>query len=184
MVNIVNNDILDRWPYWESQNLYTEKDSLSNGEYGFSGRSDGWIKTVFWRHVMLSKNTDYTDDTLIIRFNFISDSIQSDKEGWMIDDIRLYSMDIGGGLEEPGLFKSLKLYPDPVSSFLNILLERPFSFIDIEIFDMNGKEVKKNHFYDTDRIKLSCSDLTSGVYMIKTVLNSKEIYVNKVIIEQ
>lgn len=173
-------------PYWEDQNLYTENDTLFNGEFGFSGRSAGWIQTVFSWYILPIKNTDNeVGDTIILRFNFISDSVQSDKEGWMIDDIRIYSKEIGGGgLEDHGIFKSLKMYPDPASSFLNVKLDRLYNLIDIEIVDMNGNEIKKSHFYNTANITLSCSDLSNGVYVIRTVLNSKEIFVNKVIIEK
>ena len=182
-MNIIHDNLV--WlPPWETQNLYSENDTLFNGEPGFSGRSVGWIKTVFWKHWMLSKSTNNIGDTMIVRFNFISDSIESDKEGWMIDDIRLYSMDIGGGLEDHGYYKSLRLYPDPAYTFFSFELDRIYNTIDIDIIDSNGKSIKKSRFQNLDNIFFPCAEFKAGVYFIKTTLNSKEIYMNKVIIEK
>ncbi len=182
-MNIIHDNF--GWlPPWQTQDLYSESDTLFNGEPGFSGRSSGWVTTVFWKHVMLVKNTNNVGDTMIIRFNFISDSTQSDKEGWMIDDIRLYSMDIGGGLENNEIFKSLNIYPDPVSTFMSIELDKECRTIDIEIIDPNGKLIQQNQYHDADNITLRCAGLNDGVYFIRTTLNSKEIYVNKVIIKK
>jgi len=65
---------------WVGKNLYSCADSLATGENGFSGRSDGWVTTSFdWRMCMV-KNTSIFDTT-ILRFNFVSDSIDHSKEG-------------------------------------------------------------------------------------------------------
>lgn len=167
-----------------SQNLYNENDNLFNGEFGFSGRSDGWIKTEFSWYVLPVKSTrSEIGDTMIIRFNFISDSVQSEKEGWMIDNIRLYSVWIGGaGIDNFNVSDFLKIYPNPTATIVNIKFDKTNYFADIEIFELSGKFICKSHFPTTDNVQIDCSGLKTGVYLLRTTLNSKAVYYNKVAI--
>jgi hypothetical protein len=56
-----------------------------------SGRSNGWIRSryTWWWWMWVDKNTgrDFPPDSISIRFTFTSDGIQTNKEGWMIDNI-------------------------------------------------------------------------------------------------
>ena len=106
--NIINDE---SWNYeiypnsWDGANinLYNEDDVLYNGENGFSGNSEDWITTEFGWYYMPVNPPGFTtmlEDTTIIRFNFISDSVETNKEGWMIDHIRLISYLLMGSVDD------------------------------------------------------------------------------------
>ena len=129
------------WTYgygYYSQNFYAEDDTLFNGEPGFSGHSDGWETSSFNWLYCLGVKDDYPD-SLMIRFNFISDDIVSNKAGWMIDDIKLQSFECSSVSEKENNISS-SIYPNPINrnSVLEIggLNGRTY---EMEIFDLNGR---------------------------------------------
>ena len=164
-------------------NLYSNNDLLFNGEFGFSGKSNGWINTTIEWVILTIKSAKSTiGDTMILRFNFISDSIQSKKEGWMIDNIRL-SEDLVG-IKSTNFSKSIKIFPNPVSFYLTLQLDKEYHSVDIEICDLDGKIVDKSHFSDLDKIKLNCSKLKNGIYILKSILDlgnncSENLFIKK-----
>jgi len=169
--------------WYENNSLYTNDDTLFNGEKGFSGFSGDWVKTWFaWYLIPVKKSTTYSEpDTMIIRFIFISDDTDNYKEGWMIDDIRLYAVDVGGAIDDPES-ENIRIYPNPTSSGLEIELPRVFEHAEIRLFNMSGKEIKSLKFEQIKHPLLDISDLESGPYIIKLVLNqtkiiSKKLYV-------
>jgi hypothetical protein len=165
-----------------SSNLYSEQDSLFNGEYGFSGNSGGWITTWFsWRVLWVKKSAREIADTMILRFNFVSDSIPSNKEGWMIDNIRLSSDDIGGGIlkNENGSFK---IYPNPMKDLSSIEFDKTYSSLQVGIFDLNGKLIEQRSFTDKQVIYLYKRNLKSGMYILKIIADRELIGISKLII--
>ncbi len=167
-----------------NENLYTENDTLFNGEYGFSGKSNEWMSTWFAWHCLLVKNIMEIGDTMIIRFNFISDGIQNDKEGWMIDDIRLYSVDLGDGIDnvekENNLFNVI---PNPIITSAIINLNNIYKEIEINIYNINGELVENKKYYNSQLIQIERKNLKSGVYFFKIKVNNKFSETKKVIIE-
>ena len=111
-MNIINDSVYyyGATPKNRNMNLYSNLDTLFNGEKGFSGKSKNWISTFFGWQAMVVKKSAKTDiDTTIIRFNFISDNINNNKEGWLIDDITLYSCDISG-VKDSKIDDLIKIY--------------------------------------------------------------------------
>ncbi len=135
-VNIIedNTYYLGETPNWVNENLYSDNQTLFNGEKGFSGNSGDWVSTWFAWHFLPVKNSlEEIGDTMILRFNFISDEIDNPKEGWMIDDIRLYSVDLGTNIEEFGRGENVHIYPNPIQTSTLIDLEKTFEEIDIVV---------------------------------------------------
>ena len=168
-------------PAAEHENLYTEKDSLYNGEYGFSGNSGGWVTTWFTWHAMLVKSAFYMG-TMVIRFNFVSDSIQSKKEGWMIDNIRLYSVDLGGGIENIENM-CFKIYPNPMNEITTIELNKIYGKTQLELFRMDGKLIKQVTDSNKKIINFNRDNLKSGIYILKISADSKLIGASKLLIK-
>ncbi len=150
-------------PLTENSNLYTENDTLFNGEKGFSGHSNDWISTFFgWVEPPAKKSLcSEIGDTMILRFNFISDSINTNSEGWLIDDIRLYSVFLSGitDYKERGL---LNIYPNPASSEINIEFKNNLPF-SVSIFDLYGHLILEAR--NQKIIKLN--NFSNGTYIIK-----------------
>jgi hypothetical protein len=166
------------------ENLYGLVDTLYNGECGFSGKSKGWIKTTFcWYDLPCSlKSAKFAEDTMIIRFNFLSDNNDNIKEGWIIDNIRIYAVDMGNYIKTNSKNDFL-IAPNPVNSTTKIYLQNPENKITLEVFDNQGKIIDKEVFFNTQSIDFNRSKLKKGVYCIKISANTGLIGVKKVIIK-
>ena len=174
--------ITPTYPYEGSENLYSENDTLYNGELGFSGNSNGWITTLFsWYMLPCKDNMDFEGDTMIVRFNFISDSIGNNKEGWMIDNIKLYSFDLGGGLNN---LKPLnfRISPNPMTETTFIDLAN-YKELELSIIDIQGKTIRKKMYMNNQLIRINKYDLNPGIYFIKIITDDNLINVKKLIIK-
>lgn len=157
------------------ENLYQNTDTLFNGEYGFSGKSEDWVTTRFswWSPGVKSLNS--AGDTMIMRFNFISDNIETNKEGWMIDDIRLYSKNVGGKINNKETAKSVIILPNPTNDFFVIKGIIPQNE-DCEIYNLQGELVKRVIISNSES-KVSVKDLGSGIYIVKVGQQTKKLVV-------
>jgi hypothetical protein len=179
-MNIIKDTVYEGVnPSWGSYdnsngNLYSEKNTLFNGEYGFSGHSSGWVSTWFSWHYIAVKSAKVISDTMVIRFNFISDSIQSNKEGWMIDNIRFYSGDIGGGIETNNSTQ-FKIYPNPMHLTTTIELNGIHDKTQLDLFDIDGKLVDQRNYSYKQIINLNKDNLKSGLYLLKISTDGKLI---------
>ena len=187
-MNIINDSVYfgERYPWTTNEpNLYTEEDTLFNGEFGFSGNSKDWVSTKFyWYVIPCVNNKAIVGDTMILRFNFISDPHSSEDEGWMIDDIRFFAIDFSDGINEHYNSSLKEVFPNPVSSDIHFKLDRIYQSIDAEILDMAGKTIKRYHFSGIDYFKLDCSSMKNGLYILKTTLNSKITEYKKIIVKR
>ncbi|MFB6317064.1 T9SS type A sorting domain-containing protein [Saccharicrinis sp. FJH54] len=159
---------------------------LTNEEIGFSGNSQSWQNIILaWYVLPAGLKTMKFDamDTLIIRFNFISDSVDTGKEGWMIDDIKLYSVDLGNNIEYNDLKEIITIYPNPSSGILNIRLKAVYKKIQVDVYDLTGKMVLNEIFNDKYEVALSVNNLLPGTYIIK-VNPDNEISALKYIVVQ
>jgi hypothetical protein len=140
-----------------------------------TGNSNGWEHFAL-ELIMLSYELGYSD-TLLYRFTFISDSVQTNKDGWMIDDFQL--ADLWEGIEEYNNGKLINIYPNPSNGEISIVNNiNPTNYYQVEIFDSNGKTVLKDEII-SNKLRL---DLTNGLYMMKLKDNDK-IYIKKLIIK-
>jgi len=164
-MNIIKDTIYqaDR-PEWKNENLYEESDTLYNGEYGFSGNSGEWITTKFGWNEWLVKAELF--DTMLVRFNFISDTILTEKEGWMIDNIRLYAVELFGSVDEHAN-SHFSLYPNPVNETSTINFKTFNQKVELALFNNLGQRVFYNNYYNTKEIKLNRKDLKPGIYILK-----------------
>lgn len=70
--------------------------------------------------------------------------------------------------------KEINVYPNPVKDILNIKSDSEIS--KVEVFSLEGKKLK-----ESNQNKIDVSQLTSGVYIIKTTDNKGNIQTNKFI---
>ncbi|MFK7906959.1 MAG: T9SS type A sorting domain-containing protein, partial [Chitinophagales bacterium] len=171
-------------PYYSNENLYGETQTLFNGEKGFSGKSDGWVSTWFSWHMLPVKNgVEEVGDTTILRFNFISDDVDNQKEGWMIDDIRLYSVDLGTDIEDFGAGENVHVYPNPIHSSSIIELEKTFEAIDVVVIDLKGRPVYHKKHFKKNHVPLEIDGLASGVYFVRIEADNEKPVLKKVIVD-
>lgn len=158
-----------------SFNLYTESDSIAalNNEPGFSGTSNGHESVSIYFEPSLGEAMDTFD----IKFVFASDSIDNNKDGWIIDDICLYGI-YEGISDKEGMF--FKIFPNPFNDNIIIQNLNDLYIYDsyIEIIDIKGNLVYSIADYDGSELNLS--ELNSGLYLMK-IVSGRNCYVQKVL---
>jgi hypothetical protein len=190
-LNVRESDACYWWPEhpgygWEDDytNLYWTDDTLYNGEPGFSGCMENWemVYVDFYYNPLEPPKSDLNEtDTMLIRFNFISDSIDVDFDGWMIDDIETFAADIGSNTDflDKALFS---IYPNPSRDNLNILLDEYHSKLEVIVFDHRGNEVLKRSHPGEASLKIDVEHLASGLYFLHVTSESKSLGLEKILV--
>jgi len=122
-------------------------------------------------------------DSVLLRFTFVSDSIQNNKAGWLIDSIMIEANCFcTGGLNECKLAQNDYLaYYDGNSIIINSLLAENRKS-DFTLFDAMGRELM------TDEVhfglnSISVDNLPTGYYIVK-VKNQAGVFTKKLFIER
>jgi hypothetical protein len=172
-IGIGNNNLYNSWPV------------LVNGEPGFSGHSGDWVhSSLAWFTVPFNKPIDFPPDTMRLRFNFVSDNIEQNREGWMIDQIRIYSLDLGYGISEYLAGRSHSwYYPNPVTAAATFNLNRTYQRIQYEIFDDKGILLSRNGKGSGDSFVFERGNLAPGMYIMKLYLDKQIMDVHRIIID-
>jgi hypothetical protein len=155
----------------ETEGLYSLSDTLYNGEYGFSGEVHDWSKVRFgWEDCVTKTGAGY-QDSMILRFNFISDEQDTSQEGWNIDHIRLFSMPVYGSAADghAGMFS---VVPNPAVDEIRIVSADGSVIERVRLFDMTGKLV--GAVDGTDRI--SVADQPAGIYFLEIESGYRHIF--------
>ncbi|MDD3875192.1 MAG: T9SS type A sorting domain-containing protein [Bacteroidales bacterium] len=163
---------------YNSENLYSIHDTLKGGISGFSGTSDGWVHTrIQWVWYMLTKT--FPTDSVYFKFTFISDTIQSGKAGWMIDDIKISFADIPGAIDEKADISIFKLYPNPNDgNFIVDFKEETY----ITLYNLQGIPHFKGLFNEGSH-QLRLNHLASGLYFLKAE-GSNTFEIGKILINK
>lgn len=114
-------------------------------------------------------------DSISYKFTFISDSIQTNRDGLMYDD--LIFEDWAEGLEEIGygLLKS-ECFTNPAADGITISFDNnQYASFDIYIFDIHGRQVYSSKTKD-EMINLSLKTFNNGLYFYKPVNETDKIY--------
>ncbi|MCB0807097.1 MAG: T9SS type A sorting domain-containing protein [Bacteroidales bacterium] len=165
--NAFNNPYVYNFYGWDPVN----QDTLTNGEYAFSGTDTTW-KNI-WLCFDLSWMSLFPD-TINVRYTFTSDSIDNEREGWMIDNMMAHITIIHTVDEtEPGDYMTIS--PNPTTGRINIETQKldKFHIIEkIELIDMAGKVVKRWGTSPT-KFYIDISDQPEGSYILKVKTNIK-----------
>jgi hypothetical protein len=137
-----------------------------------------------WYSLPVKNPGTYLPDTMILRFNFISDGIQNNREGWMIDDITIFSIDLGGGIKDgPYGSPPLRITPNPFSETTRIDLGRPSDRVTYALLDASGRLVLHGEQGTCNGFDLLRGGLERGVYLLKVCSGSgKEARVSRLIV--
>jgi hypothetical protein len=166
----VANDPYINWgfPYY-----YDSPATIANGNRAYTGKSynSGWeTGNIVWCWFPNIPNVR----TTYLRFVFYSDSVQNNKEGWMIDDIIVFEQ-ICEGVKEIINENSLSIFPNPVHDHFIINHSG-----EVEIYNvMEEKCLALNNVQKGKEIHV---DLVPGVYLAR-VKDKQELYTQKLIIE-
>ena len=123
---------------------YSPEDTLFNGEIGFATNfTDNWrLSTLCWGVLADRPQTPPEPDSIMIRFQFASDSLAMPNPGWIIDNIEVYPEIIHTVEELRNMSdsESLIAYPNPAGEHLNLFyrIEQNSPLI-LDIFDLNSR---------------------------------------------
>jgi hypothetical protein len=147
----------------------------------FTGNSQGWVPfcaTVkgFSQFFRLSPG-----DTVLYRFSFISDSLQTNKDGLMFDDLQFF--DVGEGIDEhKGQFHS-KVFPNPGADHISIEFDNnKKEDFSLTISNIQGQTILHKEISRNGIIQLDMESYKPGVYLYKLLnLNSMQNSWGKII---
>jgi hypothetical protein len=137
-----------------------------HGPPTITGKSNGW-QLVMFSFTNLGAFYNIQDgDTTLFKFTFISDSIQSGKDGLMFDNIFLYDSGATGIDSYDDKANSVKVYPNPASESITVV----YDIEDIgdgvfSIYSMDGKLILEKDVVKTEKqIRINTAALENGIY--------------------
>lgn len=173
--NIINDTLINNWGNPQYQNFYKVEDTICGGIPAFSGLSGNWTKCQIqwgWIEPGLFEN----GISPIIRFVFQSDSIQSGKDGWLIDDILIHAGDYEGieNIYSNSFYSNV--FPNPVQGHGKISFQNDNNTItNIHIYNSTGKLIKSN-ITTTNSFNIQSSEYPKGVYYYKLTQEKAKRY--------
>lgn len=145
------------------------QDTLTTGEYAFSGTDTTWRD--IWLCFDLSWMS-FNPDTLHFRFTLKSDSIDNNKEGWMIDNMLAHHTMIHT-VKDVNQTSYLNVYPNPANNIIHIEAEKLMEFHIIEHMELinpQGKVVEQWKNIPT-RFWFDTGKYEDGIYLLKIKTN-------------
>lgn len=122
-------------------------------------------------------------DTVLYRFTFISDSIQTNKEGWILDDLHFedWSENIAKLQNEE---IKISLFPNPTTDYFNIeLCEKNIEY-DYIIYNSIGIKVIEGKNINKNLLHIKSDLFTTGIYYLKVIdKQNRKMTVKKIIID-
>jgi hypothetical protein len=164
--SVFNNPAVYNFYGFDSTNV----DTLENGQWVFTGTD------TLWRDVWLCFEYSWirTQPDFKLRFTSVSDSTDSQQEGWMIDNILVHKTLIHVGIEKPNNSATImQVFPNPANNRINISSQRMDEFHLIEemqLLDISGrvwqewKQIPTHYYIDTKNYE-------SGNYILRIKTN-------------
>jgi len=163
--NVFNNPYVYSFYGFDSSN----KDTLTSGEFAFSGTDSAWKDIWLCFHFSYLASTD----SIMFRFTLKSDSVDSVKDGWMMDNFRVditYAHTIA---KDPAHNKSINVFPTATSGIVNIEAPTVQQYHIIEtlyVINSVGKVVKE-YRQCPPKFWVDISDQPPGTYFVKVKTN-------------
>jgi hypothetical protein len=152
--------------YHRSSNQIQNFDTLMDGTKAWSGNSNSWIETSLWLNPMFPIKPNRSFSINAIRFVFQSDSIQTNKPGWIIDDVYSGHVFVAGRINDiQKIKKQLPIYPNP-SSNGRFTVSYPSHYVKgvMQVFNMLGQKIIEKPLSK----EIDLSNSPNGFYFYKT----------------
>ncbi|CAN5502055.1 hypothetical protein BH10BAC1_BH10BAC1_04130 [soil metagenome] len=147
-------------------NYYSASDSLSSNsnQPGFTG-TRGWSVAGF---------SGPTLNTVVeFRFTFTSDSINTNRDGWMIDDLIINGLMVD--INEIETNASLQIFPNPTSDVITIISSNAIQLKSFLVRDILGRIVLYS-----DQTTIDLSKFETGIYFIE-IVTDKRSYIKRIV---
>lgn len=166
-LSVFNNPYVYNFYGYDTANI----DSLETGEFAFSGTDSTW------RDIWLCFDWSYllNYDSVVFRYRFVSDSVDNQKEGWMIDNMRIHMTWVHTVAKSPEQAYKMKVYPTTTTGRVQIEGEKINEYYVIEnmqLISADGKVVKQ---YGLAPVKfyIDIHDQPDGMYYLKIQTNKR-----------
>lgn len=170
-----------------SENMYSKNSLIFDSIPAFSGYIGNWTYSELIMEWIVAKKSMPPDwgfgpnDTLLFRFTFLSDSIDSFLSGWAIDDIYISVYNPVENISKDIYSDDLiKIYPNPINQYSVLEFNLPEkSIYDVEIIEITGRVVQRYNRIDSKIISLNNGIYSPGIYyvcLINTQNNVVEQY--------
>lgn len=165
-------------------NFYTKNDTILNNGWGFSGTSNGWMQSAFQLPtgpIPLRTNASWNclpNDTVWVRFRFVSDDTLETLDGWMIDDIRVDHDNYWVSVKNVTKTANLNPYPNPSYDGLINFPALEGTNYTITIINITGSTIMTSPY----KPYLDLSAQPKGLYFYK-VTNGVTTYTGRLTIE-
>lgn len=163
--NVFDNPYVYNFYGFDTANV----DTLFNGQVGFTGTDTTWrdIWLCFQGAYLLYHN-------YVVRFRFVSDSVGTGKDGWMIDNFYLHNT-IFHTVAEKEQEEYLKVFPTVTTGRVYIEARKlqEFHIIEsLEVYDLDGKLVQQHQVVPT-KFFIDLDDQPNGTYIVKIKTNKQ-----------
>ncbi len=115
-------------------------------------------------------------DTVLWKFTFISDSIQTNKDGLMFDNLSVFDTPPIGINELDVMKEQLNIFPNPTSEYIAIEFNKNSEWdYTAVLYSSNGVLLTESKFQNKV-IKINISELSKGKYYIKLLNNHNSTF--------
>jgi len=166
-IDLLNDPVYSDMIYWTSPKPI------------LSGSSNGWVHFDVFLAFLRDRFVINFNDTIRFKFTFISDNIQTNKDGLMYDLI--YFEDYAEGIQAIEKKSLFRVFPNIAKDNINIITENPSQNDNsIEMYNQSGQCVfRKTNF--TENL-INVSDLPNGFYYLK-LIKSKAFDIKKIVVQ-
>ena len=154
------------------------QDSLVYGDKPvLTGKTNGWRQFYFgFGHYFQNSY----DDTLLLRFTFISDSIDTQQEGLMFDDLGFC---LSANTQNLYQLNNLKVFPNPTNNLLNFQFDEPIDDAEIRIYSNIGQLMDNQNIQNT-AIQFNVSTWAKGIYYYGIFVEGKVVKQGQVLVSE
>lgn len=145
-VNIINS------PEFILSNFYKSSNTISSNakKPAFTGTSP-WTESTIQGNAL---------NYVRFRFTFTSDGINTQKEGWMIDNFKMQC--IGTAVSEKTVNSFFYIFPNPTTQFISVQSDNSERIKNVSIIDVLGKKI-----LTTEQTTIDLSQFDSGLYFVE-----------------
>jgi hypothetical protein len=178
----ISADMGKTWKPLSYYSIYTYPDIVT-------GHSKGWVQEgpdiTPANYCSGSCHFFPTCDTALLRFTFYSDSINTNKEGWMIDNILSTFYECEGIDEHIAPGSNISIYPNPANTSVTISyqLENEKSNAELKLYNAMGQLIEsKNISSVSGTLTEDVTKLQGGIYYYTLTVNGLVTATNKLVI--
>lgn len=141
-----------------------------------TGNSNGWqfFSLVFYDYVDL-----FEEDSIWVKFTFISDSIDTQHDGLMFDNLAFC---ISGNSQNLYQLNNLKVFPNPTSDVLNFQFEELIDNAEIRIYSTIGQLMQNQNIINTN-VQFDISSWNKGIYFYGIYVEGELVQQGQVLVQ-